>query len=294
MKTGKVLAACLFSVIFLGTMGCAAKKDEFLEDAVYPSDVTKEDCYVCGQNPDSPIYQAAGEENIGLVNLNSFESTKIDINRYKDGERLMKNIRFSTTMGWGSSQEKGYQFQYNMNCNRGYMDGKISLTEKNVLDVDKLAEYLCSDCLSETINSFTYDQEHWNLALVNYQTRELRPLEKSLLGFFMGDYKIGLNYDEPDNEIHIYAFYCPERYDESNYKEDDDVVTQVKTYCWENDIPFEPDQKAIDYLNQFKQISNLRFSGDKGSIQVEDFSDGEFRYIDIQKDGSYTLYEPEE
>lgn len=53
----------------------------------YVSNITQEECFVCGANSG---YTYWGEDNVGIVNLNTFELLYLEINRYDDHGNLIE------------------------------------------------------------------------------------------------------------------------------------------------------------------------------------------------------------
>lgn len=53
----------------------------------YVSNVTQEECFVCGTNNG---YSYWGEDNVGIVNLNTVELLHLEINRYDDHGKLIE------------------------------------------------------------------------------------------------------------------------------------------------------------------------------------------------------------
>ena len=60
------------------------------EHIPYVSELTQEECFVCGENPNHPISSYWGEDNVGILNLNTFDILYIEINRYDDNGQLLE------------------------------------------------------------------------------------------------------------------------------------------------------------------------------------------------------------
>ena len=58
------------------------------------------------------------------------------------------------------------------------------------------------------------DEESPEFAIINFQDRTIRPLDRSLTGFFSGDFGIHCEYKD-DGAINLVVAYLPPRYEES-------------------------------------------------------------------------------
>ena len=55
----------------------------------FESDISIEECFICSDNDRSILSFYWGEDNVGIVNLNTLEILPIEINRYTDSKQLI-------------------------------------------------------------------------------------------------------------------------------------------------------------------------------------------------------------
>ena len=56
----------------------------------FVSSIDKQNCFVCGEHSDPLTARYWNEDNIGIINLNTFEMMYIEINRYDDNGELIQ------------------------------------------------------------------------------------------------------------------------------------------------------------------------------------------------------------
>lgn len=61
---------------------------------IYSSDTSAEDCYLCGDNSESPLSPYWWQNNIALVSLNTFEIKPLEINRYDRTDGPIISFRY--------------------------------------------------------------------------------------------------------------------------------------------------------------------------------------------------------
>ncbi len=182
----------------------ASKPAEY-EHVDYVSAIDQGDCYLCG-TPSDPHW---GEDNIAILDLNTFQMHRLEINRYgDDGEPV-------TTMA-------GYLQTGAMETENGWLNamtfpdrGFASVQIPNVsyaIHRDSVENHLCQSCL-DNINGMSFGGDPpAEFAVVNLATAEFRPLTKRTTGFQMGDYFVHCAFQENDN-IRLLIAYLPERFE---------------------------------------------------------------------------------
>lgn len=82
----KKKAAVIFSagILCLACAACAGQT----ERAALTSFIEQEDCRLCGEDPELSAWW--GQDNIGLVDLNTFDVLPVEINRYGRDGRLIE------------------------------------------------------------------------------------------------------------------------------------------------------------------------------------------------------------
>ena len=85
----KGLAVLLLSVMML--TACSADQEQPSDsNPEFISTTSKEECHLCnfGVNADIEVYR--GQDNVGLINLNTFEVYCVEINRYDGSGQLIE------------------------------------------------------------------------------------------------------------------------------------------------------------------------------------------------------------
>jgi len=266
-------------------------ENSYLSKQSYSSPTSKEDCYICGSNSQSTLSPYWGEHNIGLINLNTFECCRFEINRYDDDLNVIeKQQRYTSIFVSGLIESDGSTISYGLNSNRGYMSGTITLNENSFIELEKAESYLCSECLTEIMNSHLREEEQWDIAVIDFITKEVEPLNKSVSAFSRNDYYVDCIYNEERNTIKFQAFYCPVRYSELDYDENESVLSQIQNYCYKIDIEFVPNGELVDFIDQFNRITEIMTFQDNSSVTFKEYTGGGFKELIIYKDGSYDIY----
>ena len=180
----------------------------------YYSDISAEDCYLCGGGIENLIPSYWGQNNIALISLNTFEIKPLEINRYDrlDG-RLIEEYAGFVSFGGGGSQNGGFSATLMQGYDRGYATGSVDFYNDAVLDISKAAGFLCMDCLNEILPLQT--DRCFGVGAINLATKKVRIFEECLGGFTLGDFYIDCdlqNQDRDKCQMDILIFYCPIRY----------------------------------------------------------------------------------
>lgn len=110
------------------------------EHIPYVSDLSQEECLVCGENPNHPISSYWGEDNVGILNLNTFEVLYIEINRYDDNGQLIEETAGYMQM---HSMSNGESYVHSSdNPDRGLSNIQIQGDRKPV-DAKAIQSFLC-------------------------------------------------------------------------------------------------------------------------------------------------------
>ena len=184
---------------------------------VYSSDISNEDCYLCGSGPESPLSPYWGQNNIALFSLNTFEVKPLEINRYDrtDG-RLIEEYAGAVSFAVGSNGG-GFSASLIQDSDRGYATGSVDFYSDEVLDISRAANFLCADCLNEILPSEV--DRCFGVGAVNLSTGDARMFEEHLGGFTLGDFYINCDLQDQDGDTHrmdILVFSCPIRYEQES------------------------------------------------------------------------------
>ncbi len=186
------------------------------EEVIYTSKIKKEECALCSKagNTLLPIYD--GQNNLGIICINTFDMSPVSINRYDDYGKLIEEPAGSMSMTHNSFGEGGMFTGVSAFSERGYANVDVSFSKDKAIEKNSVEKLLCQDCLSAVM------EETWNtpygVGLINFETLEIRLFEESITGFSFGDYYIDIDRqgDEENEEqidLDLLIFYCPPRYE---------------------------------------------------------------------------------
>ena len=189
---------------------------EEVADPEYISELPKEECKLCGDGEAAYISLYKGQANLGVISLNTFKVSYIGINEYGEFGRLKKipGNGGSIMMNTG---ENGFTTLMNLDVNRGYATGEVGMNDDMVLDMERAASHLCTNCLNLTLKN-SWSEEPYGVGLINFETGEIRLFSENISGFTLGDYYVSCEArpegnEEEISEIDILMFYCPDRYE---------------------------------------------------------------------------------
>lgn len=189
---------------------------EAKEEPRYISDTSKEDCLLCGDGKGTllPLYK--GEENIGVISLNTFDLAHIEINRYDDYGNLLEEPSNGTSMRRTSTGEGGFTFMTTGDTDRGYAMCDLYFNKDEFLDVEQAATHMCTECLNKAMDD-GFGEDPTGMAVINFSTGEVRILRENLAAFQFGDFYVSCKpkrYETEENalEMSLLVFYCPKRY----------------------------------------------------------------------------------
>lgn len=173
----------------------------------YVSNITQEECFVCGTNSG---YSYWGEDNVGIVNLNTFELLYLEINRYDDhGNLIEEPAGYMSSNGLVAKDAESYVHAYT-HPDRAYADVQLTGV-KYAIDADSVRNHLCQTCL-DSINSLWFtDQPPAEFAVVSFEDRTIQPLLNSYPWFSAGNYGVDCEFKE-NGAIDLLIHHCPNRY----------------------------------------------------------------------------------
>lgn len=148
-----------------------------------------------------------GEDNVGIINLNSFEFVRLEINRY-DGKNLIEEPAGYMQSG-GLTGDDCYVYCMT-DPDRGYAHVQITGTQ-NPIDATKIQSQLCQSCL-DAVNDACIWGKPSEYGVVNFADKTIRPLVKEITWFTFGNYGIECNFKD-DGDIDLLVVYCPPRYE---------------------------------------------------------------------------------
>ena len=223
MKKRIILLLCAL----LALSGCANKgsthanqQPKFVEDAkeeiVYTSKIQKEECSLCSKAGKTLLPAYAGQNNVGIICINTFDLSPETINRYDDyGKLLEEKAGYSSTTHNGFG-EGGMTTSVSANPDRGYANVHVGFTKDAEVNTKNVESMMCQECLTAIMDE-TWDVPY-GVGVINFETLEVRLFEKNITAFSFGDYYIDVdrreNKDDSEwTELDLLIFYCPFRYE---------------------------------------------------------------------------------
>ena len=152
----------------------------------------------------------------GFVSLNTFEIKPIEINRYDAEGQLIEEYAGVVAFNGGISKDGGFSAHLLQDYDRGYATGSMDFYDDEVLDISKLAGFLCTDCLNEILPRQA--DRCFGVGAVNLATKKVRIFTESLSGFTLGDFYIDCDLRDQDGgkrRMGLLIFYCPLRYEQA-------------------------------------------------------------------------------
>ena len=205
-------AAAMLVVLIIAANVRAAKEQntEEYEHIDFVSTITQEDCFVCGNSTKDPMSLHWGEDNVAIVNLNSFEVLRLEINRYGDhGELIEEAAGYMQTSSLIDNENESYAHAYTFTDN-GYAN--VNLTGvQYAINRDTIQGHLCQSCL-DSINELCFGEDPpAEYGILSFQDRTIRPLITCTTGFGMGNFHVDCDFED-GGKIDLLIFYCPPRY----------------------------------------------------------------------------------
>lgn len=172
----------------------------------YISTISPEECYVCGNTGDFAGFPYWGEDNVGIVNLNTFELLYLPINRYGDhGELAEEPAGVMMSAGLVNEEAETYVHAYIFPDN-AYASVQLSGVQY-AIDRDSIQSQLCHMCLDSINGLWFTDQPPAEFAVVSFQDRTIRPLLNANPWFMVGNFGIDCEFKK-DGEIYLLVNYC--------------------------------------------------------------------------------------
>lgn len=175
------------------------------------STVSKEHCFLCGDGAkDLPYW---GQNNIGIISLNTFEIMPIELNPYDEqGAPIEESTGHISNCSFRSEQG-GFSAAMFADTDRGLASGTMALSGDTELAPEKAGARLCQSCLDSVLP--TYSQCS-GAGLLHFATRDIVLFRDAVTGQYFHDFFIHCNWDrETPGAASIQVFYCPRRWPET-------------------------------------------------------------------------------
>lgn len=186
------------------------------EEPQYISETSKEGCLLCGGGEGTLLSLYKGEENIGIISLNTFDLAYIEVNRYDDYGNLLEEPSQETFTRRTSAGEGGFTFMATGITDRGYAMCNLYFNNDEFLDVEQAATHMCTECLDKAMDD-GFGDDPTGMAVINFSTGEVRILRENLIAFQCGDFHVSCKSKRNETgenslEMDLLVFYCPKRY----------------------------------------------------------------------------------
>lgn len=202
-----VLAAFISGMI-VGKMDWnAVSRSEYVH-VDFESVITAEACFLCGEHKGSLGPSMWKPNNIGILNLNTFDILYVEINRYYDNGELVTSPTGVFAID-GIASGNGW-VNANLSANNGHASISISGVEYSIAE-EVVENKLCQNCLDSINVKIQYGGTPTEYAVVNYEDRTIHPLVTNTVSFGSGDYLIDCQFKE-NGEIRLLAAFLPSRY----------------------------------------------------------------------------------
>lgn len=206
-----IMSALLGAILMLLALVLIAnthnrKSMEEYEHIDYVSTITPEVCFVCSEQ--GPYW---GEDNVGLLDLNTFEFLYLPLNRYGDrGELIEEPAGVMMTGGLMKQETETYVHAY-MFPDNAY--ARIDLTGvQYAIDRDSIQTRLCQNCLDSINNLWFTTQPPAEFAVVSFEEKTIQPILNAYPWFGAGNYGIDCEF-KVEGTIDLLIHYCPNRYE---------------------------------------------------------------------------------
>lgn len=202
------MLVCLIIIANISVAREQKQEKKTYEHIDYVSAITQDDCFICGTKDDPLTAAHWSEDNVAILDLNTFEILRLEINRYGDhGEPVTTEAGYMQS--YGMETETGWVHTY-VHPDRGFANVNISGVEYNV-NRDSVQRHLCQTCLDSINGDCFGDDPPAELAVVNYSEKTIRPLITCTTGFGAGNFYVDCEFKE-EGKIDLLIFYCPPRY----------------------------------------------------------------------------------
>lgn len=186
--------------------------------STYPSGAAPEDCLLCGNGSGTLLPVYSGQNNIGIVSLNTFQIVPVSINLYDDNGNLIEEPSDGHSTHITNTGDNGFLLIVSEDTDRGIARGTLSFNQDEFLDMDKAASHLCSNCLSQAMENSSIT-EPTGMCVIDFYNNNIRMLRKNITAFQFDDYYVSCRSRERQTnditlEMDLLIFYCPKRYGE--------------------------------------------------------------------------------
>ena len=147
MKLRNILLVTLLLFVLTGCgTNDAEAKEKSYEHIKFTSEVTTENCAICGEHPDVPWAWYMGQENVAIVDVNTFDYSYIEINRYNPDGSQITEIAGYMKMSGGEIGKHNISGMVDPDRGMARLNGTLS---SDPIDASAIESFLCQECLDE-------------------------------------------------------------------------------------------------------------------------------------------------
>lgn len=194
-------------LILVSLTACGDTSEKYVHSD-FVSSILQEDCFVCGDKESVSVDSCWSEDNVGILDLNTFDFLRLTINRYDDYGQLIEEPAGYVLME--SMQGESVWVYAMIDPDRGYASVEISGALQPI-DAEIIQSNLCQNCLDVVNRVWVDGQEPSSYAVVNFSVRSIQPLMECYPWFTLENYGISTQYKK-NGDIKVMIFYCPPRY----------------------------------------------------------------------------------
>ncbi len=173
------------------------------------------ECYLCGDNKRSMMGLYRNYDDLGVICVNEWYVLNLSVRNHDDAGNLTDPTGYVHSISVGQGIEKGEcSFYVHSNSDRGMADAVVSYGENSYLDVERVREKLCQDCLDklwkvmEVRDAEGEETKPRDLCLVDFDTLELYSLQGIYSRYFVGDYWVEVDTIDKE-ELKVTVIYTP-------------------------------------------------------------------------------------
>lgn len=170
--------------------------------------VPKESCFLCGNQSNSTFGIDWGQDNVGLINLNTFDVMPVEINRYGENGQLDEEPTGCIHLKMGQIGDTLVTALTDVD--RGCSNISFQRSSKEI-NADAVGSFLCEDCLNDLYSFYSEDAAPMEIAVIHLATRKIRPLSSSFHWFSLDDYLVECWLNDAQEAL-LHIIYRPVRY----------------------------------------------------------------------------------
>lgn len=142
--------------------------------------------------------------------MNTFDVFPIEINRYGDnGEQILEA---TGAMAMSSATLGDSKAHAMTDPDRGVAHIELAPSD-NAITNKMLERKLCQDCLDGFASHYFLDDHPLELAVIDFSTKDIRPLLTSCPWYIEGNYSVVCDFEE-DGKVDLTIHYAPPRFPE--------------------------------------------------------------------------------